>query len=72
MADLEMQPREDLSDAGGQEGFVGVHIGAGQHSEVRGENLQVNKNGNLFSLLRPGQVSISRFVPPLARRGSMS
>ena len=36
-----MKLREDQCDAGagvldqGQEGFVGVHIGAGQHSEVR-------------------------------------
>ena len=34
-----MKLREDQGDAGvlgqGQEGFVGVHIGAGQHSEVR-------------------------------------
>ena len=39
MEDLEMKLREDQGDAGvlgqGQEGFVGVHIGAGQHSEVR-------------------------------------
>ena len=39
MEDLEMKLREDQCDAGvlelGQEGFVGVHIGAGQHSEVR-------------------------------------
>ena len=40
MADLEIKLREDHSDASvlgqDQEGFVGVHIGAGQHSEVRG------------------------------------
>ena len=45
MADLEMKLREDHSDAGvlgqDQEGFVGVHIGAGQHSEVRRACLQV-------------------------------
>lgn len=39
MEDLEMKLREDQGDAGvhgqGQEGFVGVHIGAGQHSEAR-------------------------------------
>ena len=26
-----------IKDPVGQEGFVGVHIGAGQHSEVRDE-----------------------------------
>ena len=45
MADLEMKLREDHGDASvlgqDQEGFVGVHIGAGQHSEVREECLQV-------------------------------
>merc|ERR1719410_3390084 len=39
MADLEMKLREDQGDASvlgqDQEGFVGVHIGAGQHSEAR-------------------------------------
>ena len=44
MADLELKLGEDHGDAGvlgqGQEGFVGVHIGAGQHSEVRGIFLQ--------------------------------
>ena len=48
MADLEMKLRDDHGDAGvlgqDQEGFVGVHIGAGQHSEVGGACLQAYKN----------------------------
>ena len=47
-----MQLREDHSEAcvQGREGFVGVHIGAGQHSEVRGDFSQVHRNG-LYSFL---------------------
>ena len=72
MEDVGMKMKEDGVPCQAQEGFVGVHIGAGQHSEVMSERLVIDVSevwDSHCSLFRQGPASTLRFALLLARPG---